>query len=114
MSVYTGYTGYTGFVALPFPVIFLRFFFHYLFVIMSHLSPGKKEAIVILHKNGFSHRTPPKIGTSDVHGRNHQSLKEGLEGRHSRVPQKSLRKHAEVHSGNDSRRGTPYKLLVSI
>ena len=47
---------YTGFVALPFPVIFLHFFFHYLFFIMSHLSLGKKEAIVILHKNGFSHR----------------------------------------------------------
>ena len=56
MSVYTSYTGYTGFVALPFPVIFLRFFFHYLFFIMSHLSLGKKEAIVILHKNGFSHQ----------------------------------------------------------
>ena len=27
-----------------------------LFFIMSHLSLGKKEAIVILHKNGFSHR----------------------------------------------------------
>ena len=47
---------YTGFVALPFPIIFLRFFFHYLFFIMSHLSLGKKEAIVIHHKNGLSHR----------------------------------------------------------
>ena len=67
MFVHTDYTGDTGFVALPFPVIFLRFFFHYLFFIMSHLSLGKKEAIVILHKNGFSHQIPPKIGTRDVH-----------------------------------------------
>ena len=47
---------FTGFVALPFPVIFLHFFFHCLFFIMSHLSLGKKEAIVILHMKGFSHR----------------------------------------------------------
>ena len=53
MSVHTGYT---GFVALPLPVMFLRFFFHYFFFIMSHLSLGTKEAIVIRHKNGFSHR----------------------------------------------------------
>ena len=67
MSVYTVYTGYTGFVALPYPVIFLCFFFDYLFFILSHLSLGKKGAIVILHKNGFSHQIPPKIGTRDVH-----------------------------------------------
>ena len=48
---------YTGFVALPFTVIFFRFFFHYLFFIMSHLSLGKKELIVILYRNGFF---PPK------------------------------------------------------
>ena len=47
---------YTGFVALPFTVIFFRFFFHYLFFHYVPSIPGKKEAIVILHKNGFSHR----------------------------------------------------------
>ena len=104
MSIYTGYTGYTGFVALPYPVIFLCFFFHYLFFIMSHLSLGKKEAIVILHKNG------PTV----VHVGNPQSRKEGLEGHHYRVPRKSLRKHAEAHGGNDSRGGPPYKILVII
>ena len=51
---------------------------------------------------------------SDVHGGNHQSRKEGLEGHHSRVPQKSLRKHAEGHGGSDSRVGTPYEIQVII
>ena len=40
--------------------------------------------------------------------------KEGLESHHSRVPQKSLRKHAEAHGGSDSLGGTPYKILVII
>ena len=40
---------------------------------------------------------------------NHQSRKEGLEGHHSSVPQKSLHKHAEAHGGSDSRGGDAIK-----
>ena len=45
---------------------------------------------------------------------NHLSRQEGLEGHHSRVPRKSLQKHAKAHGGSDSRGGTPYKILVII
>ena len=43
MSIHTGYTGYTGFVALPFPVIFLRFFFHYLFSLCPISPRGRRK-----------------------------------------------------------------------
>ena len=57
---------YTGFVALPFPIIFLRFFFHYLFFIMSHLSLGKKEAMssVWWEEQGWELRVGGKCGAA--------------------------------------------------
>ena len=44
-------------------------------------------------------------------GRDQENREESLEGHHSRVPQKSLRIHAEAHGCGDSLGRTPYQVL---
>ena len=79
---------------------------------LSPFQPPKSPHLAnTVWQNTTSRQKTPYLPPNHL---NHQSRKEGLEGHYSRVPQKSLWKHAEAHGGSDSRGGTPYKILVII